>query len=116
MPQATARRIVITAYDGVSLLDLAGRLEAFRTASAFFGGARVGRDLRQAGHLLRIARAAGVLAYGPGNVWTTGVCTGDPPGVSRQDGEEPTVSATVALATASALTLPLLICGPMILK
>jgi transcriptional regulator GlxA family with amidase domain len=31
------RRIVIAAYDGVSLLDLAGPLEAFRVASAFGG-------------------------------------------------------------------------------
>ena len=37
MPPATSRRIVITAYDGVSLLDLAGPLEAFRVASAFDG-------------------------------------------------------------------------------
>jgi transcriptional regulator GlxA family with amidase domain len=33
----TPRRIAITAYDGVSLLDLAGPLEAFRIASAFAG-------------------------------------------------------------------------------
>src|SRR5260370_16976871 len=37
MPQATSRRIVITAYDGISLLDLAGPLEAFRVASTFVG-------------------------------------------------------------------------------
>jgi hypothetical protein len=35
VPQARSRRIVITAYDGVSLLDLSGPLEAFRVASAF---------------------------------------------------------------------------------
>ena len=39
MPEAISRRIVITAYDGVSLLDLAGPLEAFRVA-ATFGGPR----------------------------------------------------------------------------
>src|SRR5260221_11382488 len=32
-----ARRIVIAVYEGVSLLDLAGPLEAFRVASDFFG-------------------------------------------------------------------------------
>jgi transcriptional regulator GlxA family with amidase domain len=32
-----ARRIVIAVYEGVSLLDLAGPLEAFRVASGFFG-------------------------------------------------------------------------------
>jgi transcriptional regulator GlxA family with amidase domain len=37
MPQATSRRIVIAAYDGISLLDLAGPLEAFRVASTFLG-------------------------------------------------------------------------------
>jgi transcriptional regulator GlxA family with amidase domain len=37
VPQATSRRVVITAYDGVSLLDLAGPLEAFRVASTFGG-------------------------------------------------------------------------------
>jgi transcriptional regulator GlxA family with amidase domain len=37
MLQATSRRIVITAYDGVSLLDLSGPLEAFRVASTFGG-------------------------------------------------------------------------------
>jgi transcriptional regulator GlxA family with amidase domain len=42
MPQATSRRIVLTAYEGISLLDLAGPLEAFRVASAF-GGPRAGR-------------------------------------------------------------------------
>jgi transcriptional regulator GlxA family with amidase domain len=42
MPQAKSRRIVITAYDGVSLLDLAGPLEAFRVASTF-GGPRADR-------------------------------------------------------------------------
>ena len=42
MPQAKSRRIVITAYDGVSLLDLAGPLEAFRIASTF-GGPRADR-------------------------------------------------------------------------
>ena len=31
------RRIVIAVYEGVSLLDLAGPLEAFRVASGFFG-------------------------------------------------------------------------------
>jgi transcriptional regulator GlxA family with amidase domain len=35
VPQATSRRIVFTAYEGVSLLDLAGPLEAFRVASSF---------------------------------------------------------------------------------
>jgi transcriptional regulator GlxA family with amidase domain len=33
VPKTRSRRIVITAYDGVSLLDLAGPLEAFRLAS-----------------------------------------------------------------------------------
>ena len=37
-----ARRIVIAVYEGVSLLDLAGPLEAFRVASDF-GGSREGR-------------------------------------------------------------------------
>src|ERR1700730_1455421 len=37
MPGATSRRIVITAYDGISLLDLAGPLEASRVASTFGG-------------------------------------------------------------------------------
>jgi len=35
VPQAISRRILITAYDGISLLDLAGPLEAFRIASTF---------------------------------------------------------------------------------
>lgn len=39
------RRVVIVAYEGVSLLDLAGPLEAFRTASAFFGGKPGGREI-----------------------------------------------------------------------
>jgi hypothetical protein len=34
MPQAISRRIVITDYDGISLLDLAGPLEAFRVGEA----------------------------------------------------------------------------------
>src|SRR5882757_1511666 len=37
VPEATSRRIVIAAYDGISLLDLAGPLEAFRVASTFGG-------------------------------------------------------------------------------
>jgi transcriptional regulator GlxA family with amidase domain len=37
-----ARRIVIAVYEGVSLLDLAGPLEAFRVASGF-GGSRESR-------------------------------------------------------------------------
>ncbi len=37
MPQARSRRIVFTAYEGISLLDLSGPLEAFRVASAFNG-------------------------------------------------------------------------------
>ena len=37
MRSAKHRRVVITAYDGVSLLDLAGPLEAFRVATAFAG-------------------------------------------------------------------------------
>ena len=37
-----ARRIVIAAYEGVSLLDLAGPLEAFQVASRF-GGSRESR-------------------------------------------------------------------------
>jgi transcriptional regulator GlxA family with amidase domain len=37
MPQSISRRIVITVYDGISLLDLAGPLEAFRVASTFGG-------------------------------------------------------------------------------
>jgi transcriptional regulator GlxA family with amidase domain len=35
MPQPIPRRVVITAYDGVALLDFAGPLEAFRLVSAF---------------------------------------------------------------------------------
>ena len=35
MRASTSRRIVFTAYDGVSLLDLAGPLEAFRVAADF---------------------------------------------------------------------------------
>jgi transcriptional regulator GlxA family with amidase domain len=35
--QPLSRLIVLTAYDGISLLDLAGPLEAFRVASAFAG-------------------------------------------------------------------------------
>jgi transcriptional regulator GlxA family with amidase domain len=35
--QRISRRVAFTAYDGVSLLDLAGPLEAFRVASAFGG-------------------------------------------------------------------------------
>ena len=37
MPEAISRRIVVTAYDGISLLDLAGPMEAFRVASTFGG-------------------------------------------------------------------------------
>lgn len=37
VPEPAARRIAITAYQGVSLLDLAGPLEAFRVASSFAG-------------------------------------------------------------------------------
>lgn len=37
MGQNNARHVAITAYKGVSLLDLAGPLEAFRVASAFEG-------------------------------------------------------------------------------
>ena len=37
MNQGNARHIVITAYQGVSLLDLAGPLEAFQVASSFEG-------------------------------------------------------------------------------
>jgi transcriptional regulator GlxA family with amidase domain len=37
MPKANSRRIVFTAYDRISLLDLAGPLEAFRIASTFGG-------------------------------------------------------------------------------
>ncbi len=37
MRQSNARHIVITAYQGVSLLDLAGPLEAFQVASSFEG-------------------------------------------------------------------------------
>ena len=43
MPEAISRRIVITAYDGISLLDLAGPLEAFRVASTFGGPRPNGR-------------------------------------------------------------------------
>ena len=35
MRASTSRRIVFTAYDGVSLLDLSGPLEAFRVAAEF---------------------------------------------------------------------------------
>ena len=37
MRRPKARRIVIAAYEGVSLLDLAGPLEAFQVASSFGG-------------------------------------------------------------------------------
>jgi len=37
MRSAKPPRVVIAAYDGVSLLDLAGPLEAFRVATAFAG-------------------------------------------------------------------------------
>jgi transcriptional regulator GlxA family with amidase domain len=37
MRKTAPRRIVITAYEGISLLDLAGPLEAFRVASSFDG-------------------------------------------------------------------------------
>src|ERR1700739_4373137 len=37
MRPVTARHVAITAYDGISLLDLAGPLEALRIASAFEG-------------------------------------------------------------------------------
>jgi transcriptional regulator GlxA family with amidase domain len=37
MRKRDARRVAITAYEGVSLLDLAGPLEAFRVASSFAG-------------------------------------------------------------------------------
>jgi transcriptional regulator GlxA family with amidase domain len=43
VPEAISRRIVITAYDGISLLDLAGPLEAFRVASTFGGPSPSGR-------------------------------------------------------------------------
>src|SRR5258705_5413202 len=43
MPKAISSRIVITAYDGISLLDLAGPLEAFRVASTFGGPSPSGR-------------------------------------------------------------------------
>jgi len=43
MPRAISRRIVITAYDGISMLDLAGPLEAFRVASTFGGPSPSGR-------------------------------------------------------------------------
>src|SRR5260370_4370408 len=43
MPKAISRRIVVTAYDGISLLDLAGPLEAFRVASTFGGPSPSGR-------------------------------------------------------------------------
>lgn len=46
MGQDNARRVAITAYEGVSLLDLAGPLEAFRIASSFEGprGRRIAYD------------------------------------------------------------------------
>jgi transcriptional regulator GlxA family with amidase domain len=40
MGQIASRIVAIAAYDGVSLLDLAGPLEAFRVASAFGGESR----------------------------------------------------------------------------
>jgi len=40
MAQPASRLVAIAAYDGVSLLDLAGPLEAFRVASAFDGSRR----------------------------------------------------------------------------
>ena len=40
MPKATSRRIAIACYEGVSLLDLGGPLEAFRVASSFGEGGR----------------------------------------------------------------------------
>ena len=42
MRHPISRRVAITAYEGVSLLDLSGPLEAFRVASVF-GGPRGGR-------------------------------------------------------------------------
>ena len=46
MPLKTALNVAITAYDGVSLLDLGGPLEAFRIASSFEGqrGRRIAYD------------------------------------------------------------------------
>jgi transcriptional regulator GlxA family with amidase domain len=35
MRRSTSRHIVLIAYEGVSLLDLSGPLEAFRVAAAF---------------------------------------------------------------------------------
>src|SRR5260370_41998494 len=43
MAKATCRSIVFTAYDRISLLDLAGPLEAFRIASTFGGSSPSGR-------------------------------------------------------------------------
>jgi transcriptional regulator GlxA family with amidase domain len=43
VPEAISRRIVVTAYDGISLLDIAGPLEAFRVASTFGGPSPSGR-------------------------------------------------------------------------
>jgi transcriptional regulator GlxA family with amidase domain len=43
MPQTITRHVVFTAYEGISLLDLAGPLEAFRVASTF-GGPRQPRS------------------------------------------------------------------------
>ena len=40
MPRTLSRHVAITAYPGVSLLDLGGPLEAFRVASSFGDGAR----------------------------------------------------------------------------
>src|SRR5262245_50793875 len=40
MPQPRSRRIIFTVYEGVSLLDLAGPLEAFRIADAFSSSRR----------------------------------------------------------------------------
>src|SRR5215472_5268975 len=45
MKPLKSRRIVFTVYEGVSLLDLSGPLEAFRAADAFFSaGSRVGYE------------------------------------------------------------------------
>jgi len=50
-----ARRIVIAVYEGVSLLDLAGPLEAFRVASGL-GGSR--ERTTESNLLLKVAASA----------------------------------------------------------
>ena len=54
MRQSTCRRIVVTAYEGVALLDVAGPLEVFSAAAAFAGPTE-----RRAGYECRIVSSRG---------------------------------------------------------